>query len=632
MLKRIRGCLSTNSRLTFLLATAFVLVMGSMGLYGQETADLFVEVTAETGTAFKHNADQLIDIENAFGTGAAWFDYDRDSDLDLYVTQRTGSNRLFENDGNGAFTNVAAALGVGAAGYDCGGVAVADFNNDGWLDMYVATAAADILYKNIDGTRFVNIYHSAGFDPQWTGRGTSASWGDYDNDGFLDLYVAQHINPRSPHLDNNDRLFRNNGDETFTDVSFLLGESRLSGFGFIAGWSDFDNDGDLDIYLINDCPFNPKPHQLFRNDGGSDPLNWQFTEISAAIGAGMCQHGMGIAIGDYNRDGWQDYFFTNIGRATLCENKRGTFEDMTEQVKVGAAVTAPDNRTAITWGCNFVDYDLDGWLDLYVAAGPLRHTDTANAQPNFLYHNEGQFQPFRDASAASGIDNPLPSRTSVFGDYDGDGDPDLYLVNYGNQAALYRNDNANGNRYLIVDLQGSTSNRDGIGSRLKLTAADGTVQYLETHSGTSLGGGDDLGANFGLGTNTSVAELEIRWPSGIRQVLNDIEADQRLKVIEPAAPDGIPQTPILLQNYPNPFNPSTTIRWGMPEPGKISLAIFNSIGQPIASLAGGEYDAGYHAIQWDGTDDQGNRVTSGVYVVRFSSGNLSQARLITLSR
>lgn len=619
--------------LRIVLYSVLYLQIGTFSIILAQNANLlFTNTTVEAGVSFKHNADRLVDIENAFGTGAAWFDFDRDGDLDLYLTQRNGANKLFRNNGGAAFSDIAEALGVRAAGYDCAGVAVADFNNDGWLDMYVTTAREDILYKNVNGEKFVNIYRSAGFDPQWMGRGTSASWGDYDNDGFLDLYVAQHIDTRSPHFENGDRLFHNSGDETFRDVSHLLGEDNLSGFGFIAGWSDFDNDNDLDIYLINDCPFSPKPHRLFRNDGGSDPLGWQFTEVSNLIGGDVCQNGMGIAIGDYNRDGWQDYFFTNIGRAMLCENREGLFEDVTARANVDYAKVPLTDKTAITWGCNFVDYDLDGWLDLFVAAGPLRHTDLNNTQPNLLFRNDKNGETFTDVSATSGVDNPLPGRTSIFGDYDGDGDPDLYLVNYGNDSFLFRNENASGNHFLIVELQGTRSNRDGIGAKLRLTMPDGAAQYQETHSGSSLGGGDDLAAYFGLGKDLAAKSLQIRWPSGILQTLNDIDANQRLKVVEPSVPDGLPQDVVLLESYPNPFNPVTTIRWGLPKAGMLSLKVYNTIGQAVKTLAAGTYDSGYYAVTWDGTDENRLKLASGMYIVQLTAGALVESRKIILAK
>ncbi len=499
-------------------------------------ATLFSDVTNVSGISFVHTG--LGDNDMQIGTGAAWFDYDRDGNLDLYVTRRVGANALFKNNGDGTFTEVAGPT-VADAGHDGAGVAVADFNNDGWLDLYLANSDEDVLLRNNGGTGFSNITSTAGLDVSSDSRGTSATWGDYDGDGYLDLYVANHAHTDMRQFPipakTQDFLFRNNGDETFTDVSSLLGTADIEGTGFIGAWTDFDNDGDLDIFLVNDCAVGPVSTRLFRNDGGTDPEHWVFTEVSAEVGTDHCRAGMGIAIGDYNRDGWLDYFYSNVGPPLLLQNNGGSFTDVTTEAGVDDEFFPSDGGGMFkrwTWGANFLDCDLDGWLDLYVANGLMRPKSTTVAQPNLLYVSNGDGMTFTDASLASGCNDVDRTRTSVVGDYDGDGDADLFVVNYEENARLYRNENHNGNHYLIVELQGVISNRDGTGSRLRIRTPDGGVQYYETHSGMSLGGGDDLAAYFGLGKNTVVSELLIRWPSGLVQVLTGVAPDQRLKVVE----------------------------------------------------------------------------------------------------
>jgi hypothetical protein len=517
---------------------------------------LFTDVTLSTLGNITHSAT-LPGVR--IGTGAAWFDYDRDGDLDLYMTNRVGANHLWRNDGDGIFVDVAAALGVADPSHDGSGVAAADFDNDGDLDLYLANGDNDVFFENQlteTGTAtFTDVTATAFPGITTPQRGASASWGDYDKDGFLDLYVANH-KEIEPGTGTQDRFFHNNGNGTFTDVSYLLlggdadgdgFDDNLGGYGFIAGWTDYDNDGDLDIFLINDCPYGPVGTKLFRNDGGSDPLAWTFTEVSASVGVADCRNGMGIAVGDYDRDSWLDYFYTNIKSPLLLHNDGGTFTDVTAAAGLDEDFVPETGEKRVTWGTIFFDYDLDGFLDLCVAAGTLSVSSTTDPQSNLLYHNDGNGISFSDVSTSSGIDESGRGRTIVMGDYDRDGDPDLFLVNYGEKVFLFRNDYANttGHHWLILDLQGAgapLSNRDGIGAKIKLTTPDGAVQYWETRSGDSLGGGSDLGAYFGLNNNTVISQVEVTWPSGIVQAVTGLAADERRTIVEAPPPPSITVT------------------------------------------------------------------------------------------
>ncbi|WP_456425984.1 FG-GAP-like repeat-containing protein [Rhodocaloribacter sp.] len=500
----------------------------------------FTDVSSAAGITLVHNHTANGPDFN-IGTGAAWFDYDNDGDLDLYVTTRQGANVLYENDGAGFFTDVAVAVGADDAAHDGAGVAVADFDNDGDLDLFLANSLEDALLRNElveTGTAtFTDITASAGI----TGdeRGTSASWGDYDGDGFLDLYVAHHEPMSISAGKTQDHLYHNNGDGTFTNVSYLLagdadgsGTDDAKGYGFITAWTDFDDDGDLDLYLMNDCPFYPEGNKLWRNDGGLDPENWLFTEVSAEVGADQCANAMGIAVGDYNRDGRWDYYFTNIGSAYLLRNDGGLLTDVTTEAGVFEELEPGTGKVRVTWGAIFFDYDLDMWQDLVVAAGVISKSSETDPQPNMLYHNDGNETTLTNVSTGSGIEDERRTRTIVMGDYDNDGDPDLFYVNYAEPVVLVRNDTDNGNHWLILDLEGVVSNRDGVGARIRVRTPDGVDQYWEMRSGSSLGGGDDLAAYFGLGANASVDEIEIRWPSGIVQTLTGVAADQRMTVVE----------------------------------------------------------------------------------------------------
>lgn len=493
----------------------------------------FTDVTRAAGIHFVHDGAKVSKL--GMGSGAAWLDFNNDGCLDIYVTRRASANALYRNNCDGTFTDVAAQMGVDDAQGDGAGVAAADFNNDGWPDLFLVNGGEDRLFKNIQGKRFKTISLRAGITVSKDSRGTTASWGDYDNDGWLDLYVAHH-HPEVGARDEtfNDFLFHNNGNETFTDVSYLIPEEYRQGPGFIGGWTDIEKDGDLDIILINDCPYLPKWDQtmIFRNDGGEDPLHWSFTEASLAFGIDDCRNGMGLAVGDYNRDGWQDIFYTNIGECVLFENRAGHFVDVTER----AGVAGPGEKF-YSWGTSFFDYDLDGWLDLVVTMGAL-WTDRPVAHPNILFRNDGKGTTFSDVSASLGFEDTRQSRSAVFGDYDNDGDPDIFMVNYNDEAILYKNENNNGNHWLKIKLAGTESNRDGIGAEIRITTDDGLHQYFETRSGSNLGGGDDIQAYFGLGSHDRVRQIEINWPSGIVQVLENVAADQFVEIKEAGKPMG----------------------------------------------------------------------------------------------
>ncbi|MEM8486623.1 MAG: FG-GAP-like repeat-containing protein [Bacteroidota bacterium] len=505
--------------------------------------DLFTEVSAAAGVSVIHDGGALTDM--GIGSGAAWFDYDNDGDQDLYMTMRTGANRLFQNNG-GTFTDVAAAAGVADASHDGSGVAVADYDNDGDKDMYLSNSKEDVFFENNGDGTFTDITAGSGLGTNGARRGTSASWGDYDGDGFLDLFVSHHEPMADAGIPDDatqaqDYLYHNNGDGTFTDVSdSMLGGDRV-GHSFIGAWTDYDNDGDLDLYKINDCPFeSTDTMRLWRNDGGTDGVtDWTFTQVAESVSADWCQNGMGIAVGDYDRDGDMDFFYSDNGAdgsvppgekgragTVLLRNDNGVFAEVTTAAGVHSA--------AWSWGANFFDYDLDGWQDLYLAAGEVNNDVDVESE---LWVNNGDGTFTNTSSESGGMNDPLRTRTSVYADYDADGDPDMFLVNYAGASKLFRNDNSNFNNWLIVDLEGTTSNRDGIGARLELQMTDGGTQYFETRSGSSLGGGDDLGAYFGLG-NSTVSSLTITWPSGTVQTINSLGHNQRVLIVEDGGTGG----------------------------------------------------------------------------------------------
>ena len=494
---------------------------------------------------------------------AAFADCDGDGFLDLFIvngTRLTGApegagNRLFRNEpdpGEGSgparkFREVEAGLGPPGWGMGC---AAGDYDNDGDVDFHVTYWGPDRLYRN-DGGDFAEVAAGAGVaDGRW---GSSAAFADLDADGHLDLYVTNYLEfdlemppggggkclykglrvfcgpayaPRQ-----RDRLYRNQGGGTFADVSAAAGVEahRLPGLGVVFG--DFDGDADQDIYVANDG----EPNLLFRNDGG-----WRFAETAKTAGAaysldGMAQAGMGVHAGDFDNDGDLDLFTTNFSDEynTLYRNDGGgSFEDATGEVGLGETALP-----FLGWGTGFADFDNDGWLDLFVANGHL-HPELDRsflglfyAQRNLLYHNRGGR--FVEVGAGSGEVWSIEkvSRAAAVGDYDNDGDADLFVMNLNDTPTLLRNDSGGGNGWLGLRLTGTESNRDAIGARVRVRGG-GMEQVREVQRGYGFQAQNDPRLLFGLGGRRA-EEMEILWPSGRRQLIADPPLGRYLKAREP---------------------------------------------------------------------------------------------------
>ncbi|MCB9421062.1 MAG: VCBS repeat-containing protein [Ardenticatenaceae bacterium] len=482
--------------------------------------------------------------------GEAWGDYDNDGWVDLYVTDPDGPNTLYHNNGDGTFSVSPLADQVALFDAYSEGATFADFDNDGWRDLMVVNWGVNNLFHNEGGQRFVDVARQAGLLDNKNSK--SASWGDFDSDGFVDLYVANwSCYPecgRSMDGDS-DRLYRNNGDGTFEDVSDYLGGS-LNGAGFIASFVDYDNDGDPDIYLVNDEFINPVGNKLWRNDGPGCN-GWCFTQVAEAAGANSKLFGMGLAVGDYDNDGNVDFYFSNVGPMELLKNRGdGTFTEVAAE----AGVQTPAD---IGWGALFFDYNNDGWRDLYLAV-----PDTANHRDiaaNKLFHNnaDGTFTLVSCDDEAADV---RPSLSAAYADYDHDGWLDLVVGNMDVGYRLYRNQGgASGlsqdNHWLALALVGSGPvNRDAVGTRVYLTTPDGLTQMQDVINGFGLGGGSDLTLYFGL-DEAETADLNIRWPDGRTQTFNDVAADQRYHLAYPqqgeTALKALPHPRLSLESPPN---------------------------------------------------------------------------------
>ncbi|MAT98547.1 MAG: hypothetical protein CL608_15500 [Anaerolineaceae bacterium] len=494
--------------------------------------------------------------------GQAWGDYDRDGWVDFYVTDTKGPNSLFRNNGDGTFSRPAFAETVALPEGYSGGASFADYDNDGWLDLYVVNWGQNVLFHNDAGQGFTDVTAQAGVGGGEANSQT-ASWGDYNNDGWLDLYVANWAcYPRCgrPSQGDSDRLYHNNGDGTFSDVTRLL-QGHTYGAGFVASFTDYDNDGDQDIYLVNDEFLFPIGNKLWRNDGPGceDRLEGElahcFTEVGGVAKADTQVMGMGLATADYDNDGDFDFYFSNAGPMTLLQNRGdGTFGDVAEL----AGVDVPDG---IAWAATALDYNNDGWQDLYLAVMTTANHEGIAANP--LFHNNGDGT-FSRVSSGSGASDVGPTMGIATADFDNDGWVDLLLGNKDHGYSLLRNQTGaqTSNHWFSLDLAGAGPvNRDAVGTRVTIRTADGQTQMREVQNGGSLGAGNELTLHFGLGPSASsgpvsIDELTIQWPDGRSQQFTNIPADRKVSLSYPldAAAEAAQQAAL----FPNTVGQSAT--------------------------------------------------------------------------
>ena len=526
-----------------------------------DTSIQFVDVTQEAGIHWRHvdgRSGQKYFMET-LGSGAAFFDYDADGDADLYfvngaplpgyVAEEVPTNCLYQNNGDGTFTDVTEIAGVGDTGYGHG-CAVGDYNNDGQLDLYVTNYGTNRLYRNNGDGTFTDVAEIAGVtEPRWS---SSCAFADYDRDGHLDLYVVNYIvfdideNPWCGlkekgiraycEPDNfpaqSDTLFRNNGDGTFTDVTKSAGIYNTTGKGLGVVWGDYNNDGAPDIYVANDSTEN-----LFYHNNGDGT----FEEVGFMIGValsedGAAENGMGTAFGDWNNDGWFDLTVTNYAQQTntLYHNDAdGFFTDTTATTKT-AQVTYP----YLGWATAFIDYDNDGYQDLFVANGHL-HENLAElgqqgtyGQRNLLFRNNYD-DTFTEVSETLGPGMRLEdvSRGATFADYDLDGDIDIVVTNSNTAPRLLRNDGGNQKNWLQVRLVATKGPTDAIGARVSIKTGD-FLQTREVRSGDGYLSQRDLTLHFGIGDYAQVDSIEVQWQSGTRQLIKSAPVNQVLSLKE----------------------------------------------------------------------------------------------------
>ena len=521
-------------------------------------AVVFTDVTSEAGIEFVHHNGRSGRkyLPETLGSGCAFLDYNNDGRADIFLVNSrpwTGNasdvtSKLYRNEGGGRFSDVTVQAGLAIPMYGLG-VAAADYDNDGFQDLYVTVLDGDRLFRNRGDGTFEDVTGEAGIDN--ARFGTSAAWVDYDLDGHLDLFVANYVKwtmegdlwcsmdgstktyctPES-YFGQPSALYRNRGDGSFQEVGAAAGVADPTAKALGIAIFDYDSDGLPDIFQANDT----QPNKLYRNEGDGT-----FSEHGVSAGIAYAEDGkargaMGVDAADYDRSGRPHLLVGNFANEmlNLFHNEgNGLFVDEAPTSEIGR-----DSLLALTFGAFFFDYDLDGHVDIFCANGHLDEEievvqpAVKFAQEPQLFRNDGRGQ-FGLASGEVGGDfsEPLVARGAAYADYDGDGDLDILITTNDGPAKLLRNDGGDANNYLRVRLEGTQSNRSGLGTRLQLTTASGT-QIQVVRGGSSYCSQSETVATFGLGQDTEVDRLEIRWPGGAVEAFRGLKVNREIRLRE----------------------------------------------------------------------------------------------------
>jgi hypothetical protein len=516
-------------------------------------------VTQNSPTTNKNQIETMV-------AGVGLLDYDGDGFLDIYLVNGAAVpslqkespvywNRLYRNNHDGTFSDVTERAGLSGAGYGMG-VAIGDYDNDGRPDIFLANVTGNQLFHNNGDGTFTDVTAKAGLTgARFNGKkmwSVGAGWFDYNNDGLLDLFVVNYCvwevnkdpycsikngvraycHPKQ-YASLHNTLYRNNGDGTFTDVSQEMGISAHSGKGMSVSFADYDGDGFMDAFVANDTT----PAFLFHNLGGKKLEEVAVNSGVAYAPDGSTLSGMGSDFRDVNNDGRPDIWYTAVEHETfplLINSGHRDFDDMT--LTSGLRPTTEMSG----WSNGIYDFDNDGWKDLFVARGNVLDNiseltpSRRYPEPNSIFHNVGGAK-FQDvsASAGSGFSAEAAHRGAAFGDLDNDGRVDIVASVLGGQVQLLHNLTATDNHWVLLKLVGTKSNRMGIGAQIHITTEDGRSQWNEVTTAVGYASSSDSRVHFGLGSNKHIKTMEIRWPSGVRQVVNDPPVDRVLTIDEP---------------------------------------------------------------------------------------------------
>jgi hypothetical protein len=538
--------------------SVLLLVSGAAAFAAPAGPVQFTDVTAKAGITFTHNSGRAGKklLPETLGSGAAFFDADNDGWPDLLLVNskdwkpggRRSLHALYRNNHDGTFTNVTAGSGLDVEMYGMG-VAVGDYDNDGRDDVYITALEGDRLFHNEGNFKFRDATKTSGIVN--ANFGTSAAWLDYDKDGLIDLFVANYVQwsadkdlyctidgatksycTPEAYKGIASKLFRNAGNGRFQDVSQKAGVADPTSKSLGVAVFDYDNDGWVDLFVANDT----QPNKLYRNN-----RNGTFAEEGVAAGVaysedGIARGAMGVDAADYDRSGRAHLLVGNFTNQMLA-----LYRNQGSKLFVDEAPTSPVGQASmlsLAFGVFFVDYDLDGYLDIFAANGHIEETvekvqpKVTYKEPPLMFRNTGKGR-YEHVSGSLGpaFAVPMVARGAAYADYDGDGDLDIIVTSNDGPARLLRNDGGNRNKWIAVKAVGSKSNKSGLGAIVRIQSASGK-QWSMVRSGSSYASQSDLTQTFGLGADGTVQAIEVEWPSGMKDRLTNVAANQRITIVE----------------------------------------------------------------------------------------------------
>lgn len=545
------------------------------------------------------------------GAGVTIADYNNDGFDDLFFPTSLGERvKIYKNNGNNTFTEVASMLGI-INDNESKTILVVDYDNDGHRDIFITNLSGqNKLYRN-NGSTFQDVTNTSGLLLNDSIRSTAAMFFDYNKDGFLDLYVGVYSGFGN-NLNFNNNLYKNNGNGTFTNVTLQSGAGNFGNKILAVSTIDYNNDGWEDIYIANDRRVN---NTMLKNNG-----NGTFSDVSIPTGSNLTMDAMGLSIGDFDNDNDFDIYISNgeEGNAFLRNNGNGTFTD------IAASLNMLVNK--ICWGNNFFDYNNDGYLDLFVtASGGNPHRE------NVLFRNNGNGTFAR--VMGSGLDNNFyASYGNAIGDIDNNGYIDIAVLNDFEPSLLWKSSGGS-NKWIKIKLQGTQSNREAIGSKIYVYR-NGTRFVRFTHCGQSYSSQNSLVQTIGVGTTNVIDSIDVIFPSGIRNTVTNVNTNQTITIIESGVIgfnnnyNQIPDNYTLKQNYPNPFNPSTVIEYSLPKSEFVSIKLYDILGSEIAVLESSVKQAGVYRINLTGNVVSG--LSSGIYYYSMRAGEFSDTKKLIL--